>query len=89
MNNNVKQRILALAKAKPSVIDNHNDLIISYWVVWDKVDHFIDIPKATKAETIIRELRNLSDTGQLNALRPRKNRQGQELIFKHEFEALL
>lgn len=85
----IKQRILALAKAKPEVIDNQNDLIMSYWAVFDRIVKFSDIPYATKAETIIRQFRSLSDTGQLTALRPRKNKPEKELKFKHEFESLL
>lgn len=53
----VKQRILALAKAKPEVIDNQNDLIISYWAVFDRIVKFNDIPYATKQRRIIRENR--------------------------------
>jgi hypothetical protein len=86
---NVKKRLLALIKAKPSVLGNQNDLISSYWVVFDNVTGLQDLPAATKAETIIREYRSLSDSGALSVHRPRKDSREKERTFQHEFEPLL
>lgn len=86
---NVKARIVALVKAKPSVLTNQNDLLMSYWAVYDRISHWHDIPAATKAETIIREFRALADAGVLSVYRPRKESRVKERTFEHEFEPLL
>lgn len=86
---NIKKKILTLVSLKPSILDNQNELVATYWAVFDRAVEWTDVQHATKAETIIREFRNLSNAGMLAAPRPRKEGKAKEMVFEHEFKALV
>jgi hypothetical protein len=89
LNSSIRQRILTLTKARPDVLSNYNLLIVSYWIVYDKVNRLADIRKATPAESIRREFQKLAEEGTIQVPR-RMQKEQQENVrgFQSELTAL-
>ncbi|WP_145052609.1 hypothetical protein [Paenibacillus xylanexedens] len=81
----IKQNVLQLVTAMPNLIENENELLHAYWVLFDDIQVPQDILKATPAGTISRRLRELQGEGK--ALRPQKQTEPAPEIVS-EFHAL-
>jgi hypothetical protein len=86
---NIKANLKKLLDAYPSMVDNKNKLIAHYWYIFDDIKTIEDAEDATSAESILRDLRRLVDTGAVAA--PKRRRERAEVKvkeFTHEFSSL-
>ncbi|WP_426455422.1 hypothetical protein ACP26L_36090 (plasmid) [Paenibacillus sp. S-38] len=80
----IKENVLQLVTAMPSLLENENELLHAYWVLFDNVNTANQIIKATPAATISRRLRELRNDG----LVAKAERQVEEKTITSEFTAL-
>ena len=65
----IYENIKSLIRFNPKLRNKQNDLVYSYWVLYDHIEKPEDILKATPAETITRTYRNVSRELELAPLR--------------------
>ncbi|MEK5060892.1 MULTISPECIES: hypothetical protein [unclassified Paenibacillus] len=86
---NIRKNIIEMVKAFPEVKENYNDLVASYWVLYDNVKEMAEIRKATPAETITRQFRKLVELREITPpARVLEARQEKAREYRTEFSAL-
>lgn len=86
---NIRKNIVEMVKAFPEVKENYNELVATYWVLYDNVKEMSDIRKATPAETITRQFRKLVELREITPpSRVLEARQEKAREFRTEFSVL-
>lgn len=86
---NIRKNIVEMVKAFPEVKENYNELVSTYWVLYDNVKEMSDIRKATPAETITRQFRKLVELREVTPpSRVLEARQEKAREFRTEFSVL-
>ncbi|ATO48544.1 hypothetical protein P4V86_03270 [Brevibacillus laterosporus] len=86
---NIRKNIIEMVKAFPEVKENYNELISTYWVLYDNLKDISEICKSTPAETITRQFRKLVELGEVTPpVRVLEARQEKAREFRTEFTAL-
>lgn len=82
--------VLNLTKMFPHTINNYNELVVKYWIIYDGVRTFEDVEHATPVETITRAFRKLVEIGLIKVpLSTKQKRKKQQEIYKTEFTVLI
>lgn len=87
---NVRENLVDMLRAFPSLGENYNALCGHYWAVFDGATTIDTIAKATPAETITRNFRKLVEYGMVQLpARVAEARQEKAREFKTEFKSLV
>ncbi|WMT39257.1 hypothetical protein RE628_17550 [Paenibacillus sp. D2_2] len=63
---NIRKNIVEMLRTFPEVKENYNELVTTYWVLYDSVKDMSDIRNATPAETITRQFRKLVELQEIS-----------------------